>query len=68
VRFGRDPADQRRADGRREQAVELGSGLLRAGEHDPRIPKRADGAVERLRDLPQMAVDDRLDVPLEARL
>src|SRR5207248_3796615 len=68
VCFGRDPADQRSPRLGREHVLEIPARLLRAGEHDAYVPQPSDTAVECIRDLSQMPVDDRLDVPLVARL
>ena len=66
--FRRRPADERRPRLGREQALEAGSCLLRPGEHDANVPQPANAAIERVGHVPQVPVDDRLDVPLVARL
>jgi hypothetical protein len=68
VRLRRDPPDECIPGLGGEQAFEAGSRLLRAGEHDPNVPEPAHAAIERVGHVPQMPVDDGLDVPLVAAL
>ena len=68
MRLGRDPPDERPTRLGREQCFEAGSRLLRAGEHDANVTEPSDAAIQRLGHIPEMPVDDRLDVPLVVRL
>src|SRR5205807_8841621 len=48
----------------REHRFEVGANLLAADEHDPYAVHPPHAAIERVGDAAQVAVDDRLDVPL----